>query len=543
MHENFFEFDNYAETFLSITTKSQQRIAFELNTYQRKLWSDIHDDIKNGRPVRYVILKARQLGISTFCAGYLYWRSATEPYTNSMIVAHDLDSTQNIFGMCKRFYDFCPERVRPMRKYSNAKEINFQSPDGRQRSADVGMLSKIEVETAGNSITGRSKTIHHLHISELAFWPSAPITMAGLLQAVPLAKDTSIIAESTANGMAGKGQYFYDLCQNTMQGRTDYKFFFIPWFENPEYQMNPWFTYAECYAEERALMKAFGIQIQQIAWRRYKIVNEFANDEDLFRQEYPATPEEAFIVSGRPVISPTLIQAKMQSRIDKPYEDEGHFRIWYRPPKDYQAAYVIGADVAEGLENGDYSAAFVLEVNTGRQMARIYCKLPPDEFAIKLKELALIYNNALIAPEANNHGHAVISKLKSIGWTNIYRHVNTSKAYDVLTDKIGWQTTPKTKMLMLDEFVAWFSAGEIVVADVDLYRQMSTLIYNERGDVDLGGKDLVVSACIALQAAKQAVGPSKRAYVPDDDHIRKRGETFFERIRKASKENSDPYFT
>lgn len=481
------------------------------------------------------------MGMSTFGAGYVYWQTATNPYTNSMIIAHDLKSTQNIFNMCKRFYDFCPEIMRPMKKDSNSRELVFQNPRARDPLDDPGLLSRIQVETAGNQATaGRSSTIYNLHISEIGFWPNAKETIPGLVQTIPVAPYTSILIESTANGMSGKGAWFYDFCEATMRGDTDYKFFFVPWFDNPRYKMQPWFYFTDCDSTERELNKRFKIDLYQLAWRRYKIANDFAGDEDKFRQEYPCAPEEAFLASGRSVFSPTLIQARMSKCRNKSYEDTGHIRQWLY---DENLKYVIGADVAEGLESGDWSAAFVLDVENFKQAGRIYCKLPPDEFAVELKKLAEKYNNALIAPEANNHGHAVIAKLKSLGYSNIYRHTDTSKQYDVITDKIGWHTNKKTKHQMFDDFIAYFNADEIDINDMDLFREMLKLAYDEDGDVDLSGKDLVVSAAIAIQAARQVTKHKKRVFVPDEDHKEKHL-TFMQRMRKQQRDSEhSEYFT
>jgi hypothetical protein len=154
-------------------------------------------------------------------------------------------------------------------------------------------------------------------------------------------------------------------------------------------------------------------------WRRRKIANR---GRDLFKQEYPATPDEAFLASGRPVFEPQLIapllenaptplkrmtveqthDAKLKKLVDKVVEHSvGELHVYKE--HDPAQVYTIGADVAMGVRGGDYSCAQILDGDK-EQVATWHGHIHPDEFARVLAALGTYYNLALVAPERNNHG-------------------------------------------------------------------------------------------------------------------------------------------
>jgi len=226
----------YSQHFLKILTKNSQLVSLKHNTYQGRLnriVSENHD-----KPIRLIVLKARQLGISTWGTGYVYHQAATNFYKKGVVIAHTIESTNNLFNMVKRYYDFSPKIIRPMKRYSNEKALVFENPNEKERDANPGLLSSIGLETAGRSTAGRSGTIHLLHCSEFAYWPDAGTTVSGLFQSVPFEPGTAIIIESTANGMSGKGEEFYKRWQAAEQKESDFIPIFFPWYENPEYEIN-----------------------------------------------------------------------------------------------------------------------------------------------------------------------------------------------------------------------------------------------------------------------------------------------------------------
>jgi len=140
--------------------------------------------------------------------------------------------------------------------------------------------------------------------------------------------------------------------------------------------------------------------------------------------------------------------------------------------------------------------------------------LPPDLFGKYLCIAGKKYNRALLAPEINNHGHATLAKIRDLEYGNIYTRLKREERTENLTKKLGWQTNTKTKMKMLDDFVAAYRDKLIKINDIDLLKEMLTLTVEPDGNVNLNGKDRVVAMCISLQAIKQAQGEDFEAIQP-----------------------------
>ena len=414
----------YCSKFLKIKTKSGELKNFVFNSAQKKVDKIITDLQKKGKPVKLILLKARQLGMSTYVGGKKFHRTATRPFVNSMIIAHEDKATQNLFNMHKLFYDELPERIRPMKKYSNGTELVFENPtsDPDEKKRNPGLRSKITVATAKNVRTARSQTIHYLHCSEVAFWEDPDTLMLGLLQCVPDTPNTMIVIESTANGV---GNWFHRMWQAAEKGENDFVPIFLGWYEDPEYtrpfdtpeqkeafikEVNAVFKDSkgnEVHTPEWELMQRYNLTYEQLNWRRYTIKNKCNGDEELFCQEYPSNPNEAFIASGRPRFNTSVL--KQYARQTKPGErgyleekngiirfipdPKGYLEVWEKPVQD--KSYCIGADVAEGLINGDYSAACV-----GGDDLKIICSwhghIDPDLFGYELYKLGTWYNQAYI---------------------------------------------------------------------------------------------------------------------------------------------------
>jgi len=297
---------SYYSRFLKIVTKDSKMTSFNFNTYQAQLWEVMDRLVKENRPIRIIILKARQLGISTYCTGRSVHTTATNKNRRCLTIAQDKDASTNLFKMSTRFYDHLPDVIKPMKRFSNKKELIFENPDEHLRASNPGLMSSLEIETANNENAGRSKTITDLHISELAFWNNAGTVLTGLFQAVPNNPETSIVIESTANGMSGKGEEFYNRWEAAQSGESDFVPIFFPWQDNPEYEMDAT-NFIPDKSELDIMERVSGMTLRKLAWRRYKIKNEMGSallDPVMqFQQEYPSTPEEAFISSGRTVFS------------------------------------------------------------------------------------------------------------------------------------------------------------------------------------------------------------------------------------------------
>jgi len=525
----------YSQNFLKILTKDSMLVGLNNNTYQRQLTDIVTKAEMAGKPVRIIVLKARQLGISTWGTAYLYHKTATAFYRKGVVIAHDRDSTNNLFNMTKRYYDFSPLDIRPMKRYSNEKALVFENADEKARDANPGLLSSIGLETAGRTTAGRSGTIHYLHCSEFAFWPDAGVTVSGLFQSVPLKPGTAIIIESTANGMGGKGEEFYNRWRAAEQGDSDFTPIFFPWFDNSEYEIKTDRDFSAT-REERDIQKRHPqITDNKINWRRYKIRNELGSalldPVTQFKQEYPSSPEEAFIASGRTVfeisrimddlacLTTEVIEGEFNGNGEFCQEEHGRYKL-YEKVKD-KKVYAIGGDVAEGLESGDASAMFGIDKDYNQTFS-FYGRLDPDLFGTEMCRVGKYYKDALLAPEKNNHGHATVAKIKENDYPNIYLRMVKEERAEKITPKLGWLTNKKTKMAMLDDFVELYRDGILKIKDPELLKEMITLVVEPDGNVILNSKDRVVAACIAIQAIRQQVAGNFKAHYPakqDEDII------------------------
>lgn len=275
------DFPYYAEKCLRIRTKGGEVRPFKLNTAQRYIHQRLEEQRSKTGKVRALILKARQQGASTYIGGRLYHQTTHEKGKQTFILTHEQDATDNLFGMVDRYHQHCPQQVKPKTGASNAKELLFPLLD-----------SGYSVGTAGSKAVGRSKTVQKFHGSEVAFWPNAPAHFAGVVQAIPDLDGTEVILESTANGIGGE---FHERWQQAERGEGDYISIFVPWYWSDEYRRPiPRDFYVT--DDERALKDLYNLDDEQLVWRRAKVAE--LKDPLLFKQEYPATAEEAFQVTG-----------------------------------------------------------------------------------------------------------------------------------------------------------------------------------------------------------------------------------------------------
>jgi hypothetical protein len=252
---------------------------FVFNAAQQKLHAIIEGQkAKTGR-VRVIILKARQLGVSTYVAARFFHRTIFTPGLRTIIVGHERRASSNLFQIVKRFYENLPAEVCPPISASNAEELLFDK-------IDSGYI----VTVATTEGAGRSATAQALHASEVAFWPDLPVQMTALMQTVPDLDDTEVILETTANGFND----FHSLWRKAEVGESEFLPIFLPWTLDAAYARQP---DSQMTAEEASLADLHGLNAEQIAWRRAK-VSQLGSDA-FFQQEYPLVACEAFISPER----------------------------------------------------------------------------------------------------------------------------------------------------------------------------------------------------------------------------------------------------
>ena len=526
----------YIESCLKIRTKSGAVVPFRLNAAQQKLYAVAKRQQDEGKPVRIIILKARQLGFSTLTEALLFHACATRANVNALVVAHREDATANLFRMSKLFYDELPAPVKPMLRTSNAQELVFENPSRASRGALPGLRSRFRCATAGGRGIGRSDTLQCVHLSEYAFWPeggeSKAATLAGILQAVPSRPGTMVIMESTANGC----EDFKDRWDAAVAGENDFEPVFFAWFENPDYAM-PVEPGIEWTAEERETRERYSLSWEQLRWRRWCIANNCGGSRDMFRQEYPANPDEAFLHSGSGVFDNALVIRRREEAAppvrrgrfvpgDKDGEsvwqddDAGEICIYRECEPGHP--YVLGGDTAG--EGSDWFTAHVIDNSTGEQAACLRRRFSEPEYVRQVYALGKCYNDALVALETNFSTYPVM-KLLELGYPNQYRREREDTFTHRLRESCGFRTDRQTRPRAIANLVEVFSLHPEWFSDRELLGEMLTFCYNEDHRPEaLAGKhdDLVMAAAICYAARHQQRMTAAGAPVSREEAVRQK---------------------
>lgn len=270
----------FAETLLRIRPKEGGLAFLGANPAQRELHRKLEEQKAKTGMVRAIVLKARQMGISTYIAARFYKRTIQHPGLRTIIIAHEKPASNNLFKMVKRFNDHMPDDLRPSVGVSNAQELIFDKID-----------SGYGVTVATEEGSGRSDTAQSLHASEAAFWVDMAEQMSALMQTVPRIPGTEIIIESTGKEF---GDDFHQLWRAAQAGENEFVPIFLPWSIDPGYRAKAPEDFSPG-TDERKLADLYGLDNDQLYWRRLKIAE--LRSEDLFKREYPLTPDEAFMAS------------------------------------------------------------------------------------------------------------------------------------------------------------------------------------------------------------------------------------------------------
>ncbi len=501
------DYERFRINNLKIRTKDAKIVSLIPKPIQQKVVDKVMECLLQGKPIRFIILKARQEGVSTIIESLIYWWASNHKNVSAKIVAHDTTTAEKLYAMSTRFLENSNPLFQPQTKWLTRNSLTFDNEEG------TGLKSQIDTASADTLATGRGDTIHWLHGSEISVWRNGSELVAGLMQAVPLAPNTAIFLESTANGI---GDYFHTTWQASKRGESAFTPLFFSWADDPEYQL-PVPKDFQLTPEEKLLKKIHGLTNEQLVWRREKM-KEFVDKPEKFFQEYPLTDAEAFLASGHPRFnieklvkmeekcSPAqtieLLEKKVgvDTRIIPKPTVNAPLKVWTQPQDG--KGYVIGADVAEGV-GGDYSVATVMDKESHETVARWRGDSEPADFGEILEQLARWYNRALIGVEVNNHGLATVQRLRDMQYDNLYRREKgMDERYETATSKLGWRTDVKTKALMIDGLAEAIGKDQIRDPDLIFIRECMTYITDERGrtNAQIGQHDdTVISTAIALQ--------------------------------------------
>ncbi len=531
------DFYRFCNNNLYIKDKSARIVKFKPNKPQKALIDYVLWCIQQGVPIRVIILKARQMGLSTAVEAIIYWWTSTNKNITSVIIGHEDASAKNLYMMFRRYYDNSNVLFKPTIKYNTRTDLSFERYD--EEGNQVGLGSVIKTATAKNTSAGRSDTIQLLHASEVGEWENGEELVASIMQTVPMLANTMIFLESTAKG---RGNYFHKEWRAAEKGENNFKPFFFPWWLIDEYTMegddlgklseyeeflvatiekgyDTW--HGEHYDVDKDEIPG------KIRFYRAK-AKEFASDPVRMFQEYPTTAHEAFIASGANVFDQLALEALEREsdelseipryKIDigdsyedyyispVPYDDKieennGPLKVWKDPEPSHE--YVIGADVAEGLAHGDYSVAEVVDTVTMETVARWRGHVDPDRFGEILAAIGTHYNYALIGVEVNNHGLTTVQKLRDIYYTNLYkRESGYDEDFEEPTSHLGWKTDMRTKRLAIDTLILIIREGINKDKDPVFIEEAFAYVRDDRGRTNAEEgehDDTIMAKAIAFQ--------------------------------------------
>jgi hypothetical protein len=485
-----------------IVNKETKTVPFFLNNVQKSFLNDLRNAIGehkagNRRGIKLIVLKGRQQGFTSFITAYQLAATITQRNFSGMTVADSADNTATIFEDKARFpYSLLPDPLKPSEKFNNRKELHFDILNSRWRCT-----------TAGSEGAGRSKTINFFHGSEVGFWPDYEDTMTALQGA--FTTDCIQILETTANGY----NEFKKLWDDAMKSENNWKPKFYEWWRTSEYR-TPFVSKEEEKTFKESVLnpgtdfhrKLKVLLGKGLSWEQLNWYSEKRKDlKDKLPQEYPCNPEEAFLSSGNPYFD--IVKIEELLLMASPSREIHGLAIFEEPKK--KETYVIGCDVAEGLEEGDFSHAKVFKASSWEEVAYLHGHWEPDVFGDKIVDLAEKYNNAFVAVERNNHGH---STLATIYRYRKYRNIFMEKADPTdrviipgtskKTSRLGWLTNAGSKFLMLDELDTAIRNDEIYIRDIETLRELREVVTDEKGNVSINGKDRVAATAIAWQMRK-----------------------------------------
>ena len=498
------DFSIFAEEQIQIVTKdaTQGFVPFKLNRCQEIITERLNEQLRETGRVRAIILKARQQGISTYCAGRVFWKSYFSPHARSVVMAHDSATSDALFNMSKNLIKNMNKELAPEELRSNAKEIIIKSPAFSNRDA----IASYRLYTAGSPEAGRGTTPTIAHLSEVAFWQHDEKILAGLFQGISQAAGTEVILESTANGAQGE---FYRLWKGAVNGDNEYIPIFLPWFITPEYTREPPEN-METTVEEEKLIEKFDLTLGQIYWRRLKIAE---GGKLKFQQEYPSTADEAFIVSGSNVfniekldalIPRTVLRRSEWDPASKMFDEnrEGNLQIYDYP--QWEEPYVIGADVSLGVGQ-DYSSAVVM--NNKHEVVALYRnnRIDPSLWGELLFYLGRYYNNAFLAVESNSMGIATLQKLDSMGYVNLYRQTKVANVSNEEGERLGFRTTSATKPAIIGNLKNLIDNEGIMIPSPVMIQELKDYISTDTGKTEAAPgcyDDTVISLAICTEVLR-----------------------------------------
>ena len=394
--------------------------------------------------------------------------------------------------------------------------------------------SSMRVATAKNVRSGRGRTIHALHASEVAFWDDADTLMTGLRQTIPDKHGSLIILESTANGV---GNYFHRTWEAAVKGENDYLPIFFPWYKHPEYQSVHTTLRRRDLDPTEKILYNLGADLPHLEWRRYAIDAKCNGNEDNFKQEYPSTPREAFLTTGRNVFAIFHLDQCFKPSHGKRgniigvggtvrfVSDPTHGSLTLFKYPDRRQDYMVAGDPSH-TTMGDYACIQVLNRRTFEQIAVWHGKCEPIEFAHELMRLGYYFNTAMINTEMEGPGYASIGAIMEAGYPKVWQYRWPDRAQGKLSTTYGWSTNYQRKHWAVGNLISLISDHSIILHDQWTYDEMCNYVVRSNGDMGNGNGEDYDDSVMALAIAAisiQTEGPMAWRFEPPGSRLQADG--------------------
>lgn len=418
------------------------------------------------RHTRNIILKARQLGFTTYASIDMLDDVLFNKNYNELIISHEQKISIELFK--NKIYYAWENFPQPLKELyaTNSERAN-------QLVFDFGDGTSSTIATGASGVSG---TFNRVHVTELGLMVKKyPDKVNEVLKTIPAVPTNGRVdVESTARGNYGM---FHDMFWEAWNRKrepypTEYKAHFYNWTwddaELDSIKINIPVADMDESPKFEAYQKLHSLSDREIT---YYYLKWLTNNKSwaTMKEEYPTTPEEAFIGSGHPMFDQEIVTKLLYGV--RPGVIDGDW-IWYEPYIEGQI-YAIGVDVAEGV--GQDSSTIVVMCFSGPK-ARVvaeFCsnRIAPDVLAYEVKRGAEHFGNALVAVERNNHGHTTIATLKGI-YQNLYTEIVEDKIEDKMTEKYGWHTNGATKPKMLYELKTATNNNELEIPSGPILQEM-----------------------------------------------------------------------
>ncbi len=517
---------------------------FRLNAGQRRVLEVMEDDRRAGRPVRVIVLKARQWGCSTLVAVYMAWyQLVLLRNCNSLICGHVKDAATNIRSMLEYLLSQYPEELWDADENGGVRHPQLKSMGASQNmKALAGRDCRVTLATAIAPDAVRGANLSLAHLSEVAYYGattqrSPEMLLKSIIGSVMPQPNTLVVMESTANGV---GNFFHREWLRAEAGKSDKHAVFVPWSLIAEYSMDVADSDAATFfasfdAYERGLWDA-GLTLQQIMWHR--VTSRAYPSLDAFHAEFPFTPVEAFTLSGNHVFAPERI-AELRRGTCPPAivgelsrgvvraESGGTLQMWEEPQDG--AYYVAAVDIGGRSASADWSVISVLSHGAvPRVVAQWRGHTDHDVLADKAVALAALYNEALLVVESNtlesagscvggDNSLTVIDRLRE-SYSNLYTRPVVDNLTGGMTTRIGFHTNRRTKSLLINTLIAAVRDGGYVERCDEACNELSTYIQHPNGSYaarDGCHDDILMTRAMALyviSTSAPAVAPASVPY-------------------------------